>query len=383
MSTKLNSLDAILVFLGFLIAVSAAIVIKKIFYYFRYKQRVYIFPRISVKGIANIAMVISIAIATLLLLTVVSAGLLGVLFRAYPGFRVTIESVLIKVGGLLFGPIIGIFIGAVTDLLSVGLTAGMFHYGYFVAAMVYGLLAGIIKTIINISKGKQVRFAFISTILVSLVGIASFLYILLQPQPYEIHFIATFYIKQWELALIIASIYVAGLATLWSCMFAYYRSTILCNFGKVFYWFKYKLKILHFRNSFKKKHNLQETANAQLDWSARFGVSANKALLNLTNKRATIEKDNRHNWLFYFAPVLMIILLGEGIVNIFMLPQFDEMFSLLKYDAWLGIRTLMLVITIPLNIAIVYPVYRIVCPAMKYDYMVDTVESRSVPLMVD
>jgi hypothetical protein len=43
----------------------------------------------------------------------------------------------------------------------------------------------------------------------------------------------------------------------------------------------------------------------------------------------------------------------------------------------------MLVITIPLNIAIVYPVYRIVCPAMKYDYMVDTVESRSVPLMVD
>jgi LytS/YehU family sensor histidine kinase len=196
MSTKLNSLDAILVFLGFLIAVSAAIVIKKIFYYFRYKQRVYIFPRISVKGIANIAMVISIAIATLLLLTVVSAGLLGVLFRAYPGFRVTIESVLIKVGGLLFGPIIGIFIGAVTDLLSVGLTAGMFHYGYFVAAMVYGLLAGIIKTIINISKGKQVRFAFISTILVSLVGIASFLYILLQPQPYEIHFIATFYIKQ-------------------------------------------------------------------------------------------------------------------------------------------------------------------------------------------
>jgi hypothetical protein len=79
----------------------------------------------------------------------------------------------------------------------------------------------------------------------------------------------------------------------------------------------------------------------------------------------------------------MIILLGEGIVNIFMLPQFDEMFSLLKYDAWLGIRTLMLVITIPLNIAIVYPVYRIVCPAMKYDYMEDTVESRSIPLMVD
>jgi hypothetical protein len=85
MSSKLTSLDAILIFLSFLAVVGLAIVIKKIYYRFRYNQRVYIFPRIGVKGIANIAMVISIAIATLLLLTIVSAGLLGILFRAYPG----------------------------------------------------------------------------------------------------------------------------------------------------------------------------------------------------------------------------------------------------------------------------------------------------------
>jgi LytS/YehU family sensor histidine kinase len=61
---------------------------------------------------------------------------------------------------LLFGPIIGIFIGAATDLLSIALTAGMFHYGYFIAAMMYGLLSGIVKTILNITRGKQVRFIF-------------------------------------------------------------------------------------------------------------------------------------------------------------------------------------------------------------------------------
>jgi hypothetical protein len=85
MPTQLTSIDAVLIFLSFFIAVNVAIIIKKLYYRFRFNQRVYIFPRINVKGIANIAMVISIAIATLLLLTFISAGLLGVLFRAYPG----------------------------------------------------------------------------------------------------------------------------------------------------------------------------------------------------------------------------------------------------------------------------------------------------------
>ncbi|MDR1234489.1 MAG: hypothetical protein LBJ97_00185 [Mycoplasmataceae bacterium] len=383
MSSKLTSLDAILIFLSFLAVVGLAIVIKKIYYRFRYNQRVYIFPRIGVKGIANIAMVISIAIATLLLLTIVSAGLLGILFRAYPGWRVTIEGILIKVGGLLFGPIIGIFIGAATDLLSVALTAGMFHYGYFIAAMVYGLLAGIVKTILNVSHGKQVRFAFISTILVSIIGIVSVLYVLLQPTPFQINFFTQLTIQQWQLALLIGGIYVIGLAVLWGCMFAYYRPTILLNFSEISYWFKYKSRILRFRRSLEKKHNPQEIMNAQLNWSARFGADANKALLNIAQKRSAIKTNDRQNWLSYFAPVLMVILLGEATVNIFMLPQFDLMFSLMPYDAWLGMRSLMLVITIPMNIAIVYPVYRIVCPTMKYDYMEDTVESRSVPLMVD
>jgi Na+/H+ antiporter NhaB len=72
----------------------------------------------------------------------------------------------------------------------------MFHYGYFIAAMVYGLLAGIVKTILNVSHGKQVRFAFISTILVSIIGIVSVLYVLLQPTPFQINFFTQLTIQQ-------------------------------------------------------------------------------------------------------------------------------------------------------------------------------------------
>jgi LytS/YehU family sensor histidine kinase len=67
---------------------------------------------------------------------------------------------LIKIGGLLFGPIIGIFIGAATDILSVALTAGMFHYGYFIAAMLFGALSGFIRVFINNSKKNIVKLWF-------------------------------------------------------------------------------------------------------------------------------------------------------------------------------------------------------------------------------
>jgi hypothetical protein len=38
-----------------------------------------------VNGITNVAMIIAIAIAIIILLTTITAGLAGILFRAYPG----------------------------------------------------------------------------------------------------------------------------------------------------------------------------------------------------------------------------------------------------------------------------------------------------------
>ena len=35
-----------------------------------------------------------------------------------------------------------------TDMLTIALTAGVFHYGYFIAALTYGLLGGFIRTLV-------------------------------------------------------------------------------------------------------------------------------------------------------------------------------------------------------------------------------------------
>jgi hypothetical protein len=60
------------------------LVIKKIVLFCKYRLVFYIFPKLTSRNIANIAMVIAISIAVIVLLTVISGGLMGVLFRVYP-----------------------------------------------------------------------------------------------------------------------------------------------------------------------------------------------------------------------------------------------------------------------------------------------------------
>jgi hypothetical protein len=75
----------VLIFFGIIVFTIAILLLKKIYFYVKYRKTYYIFPKIDTKGIANIAMVIAISVAVILLLTVLTAGLLGVMFRVYPG----------------------------------------------------------------------------------------------------------------------------------------------------------------------------------------------------------------------------------------------------------------------------------------------------------
>ncbi|GHU49863.1 hypothetical protein FACS189459_2580 [Bacilli bacterium] len=171
-SALLSTNQIILTFIAFFCVFFFALILKKIYYRFVNKKRYFLFPKLDIKGITSVAMIISITVAVLLLLIGISGGFMGIIFRSYPAFRVTIEGILIKIGGLIFGPVIGIFIGALTDLLSIFLTAGMFHYGYFFAAICFGFFSGIINTLLTVSKFNMTKFmafsmAFIGVCLAS------------------------------------------------------------------------------------------------------------------------------------------------------------------------------------------------------------------------
>jgi hypothetical protein len=77
--------DVLAIFGSFLLVIFVSLFCKKIYYRLVYRKRYFIFPKMNTKGITNTAMTIAIATAILLLLTIISSGLLGVLFRAYPG----------------------------------------------------------------------------------------------------------------------------------------------------------------------------------------------------------------------------------------------------------------------------------------------------------
>lgn len=314
---------AILIFVAFFLTLLFVSIIKKLYYWIKYKKRFYIIPRVSVKGIANIAIVISISIVVIMLITIASADLMAVVFRAWPGTRVTIEGILIKIGGLLFGPFIGMFIGAMTDLLTVALTAGVFHYGYLIAAMAYGLIGGLIKSIFNISRNKYSLFGLISTLFTLVVTAA----------------IGTF---------------------IWFGLKSDYLDLSL--FG------------LHLQIS--KKIMVGIIIGFMLTSVAIIWIS-------YIVQKIQLKKNPKSNWFSIFSPTLVAVLLCEVIVNVLMMPSFDAQLTTLSYNEWVTIRSLLFILMVIINMLIIYPIFKVVVPLISYDYEKELIESLEKPIYVN
>lgn len=313
-ASLLNSIDMILIFVAFFASVLFCSGVKKAYYHFFKKKKYYIFPKTSVKGISAIAMTVALSVAVLILVTIITSNAMAILFRAFPGTRITIEAILIKIGGLLFGPFIGMFIGGITDLLTIALTAGIFHYGYFIAALTFGLIGGLVRTIINYSKNNTFKLTVMSTVSLAIMCISVILFMYFTiPVDLEINFtfIINFSFYSWHFMVFIAVLTIIAILMIF---FFYFVS-----------------------NKNKK------------GWCAR----------HITT----------------FIAVITLVFLTEIFVNIFMLPVFDADLSTLSYFQWIAIRSLLFVPMIIFNILVIWPIFEIVKPLVKYDYMDDVLDS--------
>lgn len=338
---KFQSIDAVLIFIVFFIVLVSITATKKIFYYFKFKKRYYIFPRPSIQGIANIAMVTALSVAVLLLLTFITSNAFSVLFRAFPGSRVTIEGILIKIGGLLFGPFIGMFIGALTDLLSIVMTAGIFHYGYFIAALGYGLLSGLIKSVYSYSSKNKFMFAILATIVICLCSAfaISFTYIF---NPNGVH--------QTIIPIVIPEVIEPQAIVFTFIGF----STLIIGIIWFLFLFSKRMQEKRLKMSLNSKH---------------------------FNKKQIKKIDN--DYFINFCLVLICSTVAEIIVNVILMPAFDADLSTLGYDNWFTIRLLLCCPMIVFNFFIIYPVYTIVWPLVKWDYKQELVEDYSLPFYVE
>ena len=325
-------------------------------------------------------MTISMSISIILLLTFISSGLLGIIFRGYPGVRVLVEGVLIQLGGLLFGPFIGLLIGAITDLLTTALTAGMFHPGFFIIVLTYGIIAGLFQSTTIKFKNNSFKYAIFGSILYSAIIIALIFYIQYQQYPYftlsifskEIHF------SKLILIAILSSTLGIVLITVWLIMIIVSVGNTKLSLLKIKYNVFWNYPNKRFLNRIMRKKYGTEAALKQASWYSSRWDKKNE----IVNKIAILEKKyetrkNKNIWVICFIQSIFLVFVASAAINVFFSPCFDQAFSPAKFDHWLVVRTLSYPIIAIINFAIVFLSYKVVIGLIKYDYNEDRIENIS------
>lgn len=306
--------EIILIFVSFIGLLFVILISKKIYYRLHFKKRFFIIPKVGTTGIANIGMILGLSIAMILFLILVTANIASIVFRLWAGTRILVEGVLIKIGGLLFGPIIGMCLGAAIDILTITYSGGIFHFGYLMSAILFGLIGGLINMLVISTKDKELRFSIYSTLLTAVIIAISLIPILIGSTDKFLFSVLNFNIElSRDAVLYILVVFpAASMLIMW-----------------LIYWiYMYKLK-----------------------------------------KNPSMKK-----WYMNFAPVFVTIIITEIIINIVMMPYFDSIISPLSYDAWFMIRLGLFIPMVLLNVVIIYPVYSIIKPNMRYKYEDELVE---------
>lgn len=325
MNQPSNFILIISIFIAFFISVIIFSVVKKIFYFFVFKKKLYILPRLSIRGISYLGMIIALSVTIIIILAIYTGDVAAILFRSFPGTRITFESILIKIGGLLLGPLLGMVLGATTDLLTIVFTAGVFHYGYFLAAIAFGLIGGFIRIIIRISgNNKKVTF-FVSNILIilaTLFVVAFYTFTSFSPTGgilsgadiiENLNTIALIPILNIELTVMSLMFIIIACGIL----------TLLIFNG--FYFLSWKSNHKFFKNQF-----------------------------------------------ITLAPIILVSFLSELLISVFLLPIVDvDLVSSINYSSWLAIRVLMLAPMFIFNTIIIWPIYKSISAIFKYDYLND------------
>ncbi len=152
--------------------VAAALIGAIFVLYSLYSGFVYIFFNKHYKGIVfttknitYITMLSACAVTT----TVVISRIFPI--TVLPPIRISFEGLMVKIAGFIFGPIVGLISGLVTELLCMLFIPSYFHIAYIIAMASYGFLAGL-AGILNkrVKSRKWIIFLISNLFLISFLG---------------------------------------------------------------------------------------------------------------------------------------------------------------------------------------------------------------------
>ncbi|QHX35581.1 hypothetical protein STIUS_v1c00260 [Spiroplasma sp. TIUS-1] len=148
------------------IAVSIFIGIVAVFYIL-YNWGSYVFlkekyhgVRFTTKNITGMTMLIAVSVSVTIVIC------MTVPIFVLPPIRIAVEGILVKMSGFIFGPVIGLIIGGVTELLVMFFVPSYIHPAYIIIMLGYGFFGGIASSFMRASKGNYwVTFGVINVFL--------------------------------------------------------------------------------------------------------------------------------------------------------------------------------------------------------------------------
>lgn len=109
--------------------------------------------RFNTNNIAKIAMMIAVSVS----LTVVISVTIPI--TVFPPIRVAFSGIMVKITGMFFGPIVGLFVGIFTEGICLMFVPSYIHIAYFCVSLSFGFWSGVCAYTLKF-KGKKIWITF-------------------------------------------------------------------------------------------------------------------------------------------------------------------------------------------------------------------------------
>ncbi|QHX36282.1 ECF transporter S component [Spiroplasma sp. BIUS-1] len=103
--------------------------------------------RFTTKNIAYITMFTAINVSVTIVIS------LTVPITVFPPIRIAFEGVMVKITGFIFGPIIGVLVALITEVLVMIFVPSFIHPAFIIVIICYGFIAGIGSSFLRLGKG--------------------------------------------------------------------------------------------------------------------------------------------------------------------------------------------------------------------------------------
>lgn len=140
------------------------------FNYYKRHKRVWTGLKFNTKNLTYIAMMVAVSVT----LTVVISVTIPI--TVFPPIRVAFSGIMVKITGMFFGPIVGLLVGLISELLCLLFVPSYIHIAYFCLALSFGFWSGITSYTIKLKGFKTIWiFMLINIYMVGFTAVMFFL----------------------------------------------------------------------------------------------------------------------------------------------------------------------------------------------------------------